>query len=136
MTLTALAIICSAITLGLLTKTVIEENRKMNIGERKFTKKEQVEKIIREVCEAAEITIEQIKSKSRKREFVVPRQVACYLIKERLGEEITLAKLGMFLSMHHATVIHSHKVVRHGIETGDRFIMRVIERLELDKIAA
>lgn len=51
------------------------------------------------------VSVEDIKSKSRKKEFILPRQVAMYLAKEILN--IPLSNIGYYFDRDHSTVIYS-----------------------------
>ncbi len=51
------------------------------------------------------VSVADIKSKSRKKEFILPRQVAMYLAKEILN--IPLSNIGYYFDRDHSTVIYS-----------------------------
>ncbi len=51
------------------------------------------------------VSVEDLKSKSRKKEFIMPRQFAMYLAKEILN--IPLSNIGYFFDRDHSTVIYS-----------------------------
>jgi len=64
------------------------------------------EKILEAVIDYYDISDEAIRGKSRKREYVVPRQVAMYLIRDRA--ESSLNQIGeMFGGKDHTTVLHA-----------------------------
>jgi chromosomal replication initiation ATPase DnaA len=101
----------------------------MNI-ERIFTRQDEADKIISDVCEVAEITIDQLKSTKRNKEFVVARQLACYLIREKFKQDVTLLRIGKMMGLHHSTVIYSYRQVSQQIEMNDSLIMDLIRKLE------
>lgn len=83
-----------------------------------------VDFILAIVSEAFEISIEQLKSKSRKRDIVIGRQVAMYLSKKYT--KVSLKELGgVFGGRDHSTVIYSLKTVEDLLETDDKFSGRV-----------
>jgi chromosomal replication initiator protein len=51
------------------------------------------------------VSVDDIKSKSRKKEFILPRQMAMYLAKELLN--IPLSNIGYYFDRDHSTVIYS-----------------------------
>jgi hypothetical protein len=68
--------------------------------------------IIQLVCRYYIVDIEEIKSKTRKREVCFPRQVAMYLIKANTN--YSLAHIGkIFNGKDHATVLHASRTVRN-----------------------
>ena len=79
------------------------------------------------VCEHFQITPEKLVSKSRKREFALPRQVAHYIIKEKFRELfVSYQTIGTELGgVDHATVIHSVKKVQDLMEFDDDLFSQV-----------
>jgi chromosomal replication initiator protein len=72
------------------------------------------------------ITAEQMKGKSRKREFVVARQVAMYFAKEYTTH--SLKSIGAhFGGRDHSTVIHAVQAVNDLMETDGKFKASVLE---------
>ena len=65
-----------------------------------------------------------IKSKSRKRELVLKRQVLCVLGRD-MG--LNLAVIGKELGIDHATVIHSIKNINSLLDTGNPEAMRTFK---------
>lgn len=83
-----------------------------------------VDFILSIVSEAFEISIDQLKSKSRKRDIVIGRQVAMYLAKKYT--DVSLKDLGqVFGGRDHSTVIYSLKTVEDLLETDDKLSGRV-----------
>ncbi|MBW3544042.1 MAG: chromosomal replication initiator protein DnaA [Bacteroidetes bacterium] len=72
------------------------------------------------------ITAEQMKGKSRKREFVVARQVAMYFAKEYTTH--SLKSIGAhFGGRDHSTVIHAVQAVNDLMETDNKFKSSIME---------
>ncbi len=78
------------------------------------------EKIIQIVAEYFGITTEDILSKNQKRECVLPRQIAMYFCRTKLGTPFT--KLGETFSRDHSTVMSSVKNIAKSLETNDKEI--------------
>jgi chromosomal replication initiator protein len=94
----------------------------------KNTKREiSIEYIQKVVCNYFNIPIEQIQSKTRKREIVQARQVAMFFSKNLT--KASLATIGTQIGgKDHATVLHACKTVNNLIETDKRF------RIQIDEI--
>ncbi len=75
------------------------------------------------------ISMEELRSKSRKADLVEARQVICYFLYQRL--DISLAKIGAIILRDHSTVLHSVKKVQEYIETYKHFRER-LEKIEKD----
>jgi len=56
------------------------------------------------VCETQDLTIEQLKSKSRLRNIVERRMVLSYVLRSELG--MTYMAIGEYLNIHHATAMY------------------------------
>lgn len=73
------------------------------------------------VCEHFQVTPEKLVSRSRKREFALPRQVTHYIIKKKFPELfVSLETIGIEVgNVDHATVIHSIRKVSDLMEFDD-----------------
>ena len=81
------------------------------------------------VCDYFNIHIEQLKSKTRKREIVQARQIAMFLSKNYT--KLSLASIGAQIGgKDHATVLHACKTVNNLIDTDKKF-RRYVD--EIDK---
>ncbi len=88
-----------------------------------------VEEIITYTADICGVSVEEMKSRCRKRDLVVARQLSAYIIKEKT--KLSLTSIANALGLKdHSTVIHSLKTVNnlYGI---DNF---VTEKLDLLKI--
>lgn len=68
---------------------------------------------------------EQIRSKSRLREFAVPRHIFCYLARKHTTS--TLKQIGGFISRDHASVIHACEAIEGQMSVDRRLRERVKE---------
>jgi hypothetical protein len=76
---------------------------------------DQVTQIQSRVSEYFHLKMNDLRSQSRIREFVLARQIAIYLIREKLG--LGFREIGKyFCGRDHATIIHSYKKVQLEIE--------------------
>lgn len=121
------------------TRQLIKELRQVEqlIGtdmdtKRIFTRQDEADKIISDVCKVAEIEVDELKSAKRNQEFVVARQLACYLLREKFKEEVTLLRIGKMIGLNHSTVIYSHKRVAQQIEMNDKLVMDLMNKLDTD----
>ena len=94
----------------------------------KNTKREiSIDYIQKVVCNYFSVGIEQLQSRTRKREIVQARQVAMFFSKSLTKS--SLASIGSIIGgKDHATVLHACKTVNNLIETDKRF------RLQIDEI--
>jgi hypothetical protein len=114
----------------------------MTVGEKKGIKTFEpqdpaiLEKIIDVVSGYFKITKEELLSKTRKEEYVKPRQI-CQHFAVRFTN-MTLADLGARLGgKNHATILHSNRAVQNYLDTNDykyAFHIRYIEKVLLKYI--
>lgn len=84
--------------------------------------------IVKSVSNYFEISIEQMKSKTRKKEIVIPRQISIYLAKNYTN--MSLKAIGHYFGgRDHSTVIHSIEAVENAMIT-DKSIKRAITELQ------
>jgi len=86
----------------------------------KVRKSISIEQIQSVVCEHFNITEEMIRSKSRKQEIAMARQVAMYLSKELTKNALKTIGL-VFGGRDHSTVIHAHKTIQGMIKKDSSF---------------
>jgi len=99
------------------------------------TQTEKIEIILFHACEYFKVQESQIKGKSRKREYVWPRQVSLYLICKYVN--LSLTAIGEYFDRDHTTVIHSYNTACDMIETNDELradVENVESRLKLTPI--
>jgi chromosomal replication initiator protein len=85
-----------------------------------------VEKIRDAVCNYFALSVDDISTKSRKREVVIARQIAMYLSK--LLTKNSLSTIGALIGMRdHATVLHACKTVGDQIQIDKKFKKNVQE---------
>jgi chromosomal replication initiator protein len=86
-----------------------------------------VERLENLICSEYSITPDQLKGPCRKREYVFPRQVFCYILKE-FAPEYTLAYIGTFLgNRDHTTIIHSITAINDFIDTNPKVTQRIMQ---------
>lgn len=90
---------------------------------RKFKRVFSIEEILLDLSEALSCPVTEIKSKSRKRELVLVRQIYFYVCRKKTKE--TLKITGQFIGdRDHTTVIHSAQVIEDLIQTNnEQFIL-------------
>ena len=67
------------------------------------------------------------KTKSKERDFIVYIQVMSFLANK---DGYSLTAIGKSIFRNHATIINSCKIVNNGIETKDKDICRVLEKIQ------
>jgi chromosomal replication initiator protein len=72
------------------------------------------------------VSIEDLKSKSRKKELIQPRQFAIYLAKEILN--IPLSNIGYYFDRDHSTVIYSINSINESLKT-DKLVQDHLQKL-------
>ena len=78
--------------------------------------------ITRLICAEFNVTMDELKIKSRKRKFVMPRQIISWMIKRKaVKNTMSLEDIGVMFSQDHATVLHSVKTIKNLIETEKEF---------------
>ena len=75
--------------------------------------------ILSTVSQCCMVTLEQLRSKTRKRGIVEARQIYCKLAKKRT--KYTLEQIGSAINKDHATVLHSVRTCNNLIETNINF---------------
>lgn len=103
---------------SVVTKGFLESDHTPNTG---------YNKIILAVANHYGRTIEELKSKSRKKVTREPRQVAMYFLKKFTS--LSLAEIGLRFFKDHATVIHSIKVINGQVEY-DRIFKERVNQIE------
>ncbi|PIE65148.1 MAG: chromosomal replication initiator protein DnaA [Desulfobacterales bacterium] len=114
----------AAIQGGLVTETMIEEVVTMVAGVPRGITAQMITEL---VSRQFQISINDMQSRSRKKRFAFPRQVAMYLSRKHTEE--TLADIGHIFNRDHATVMHSIKVVS-GLIRRDNSISAQIDLLD------
>ena len=85
------------------------------------------------VCDYFSVSVEQVKSKTRKREIVQARQISMYFAKDLT--KASLKNIGMYFGgRDHSTVIHACQTVNDLIETDKKFRFDVEELSKRIKI--
>ncbi len=91
--------------------------------------RDELDCVIGYICQYFNTNMHDLKSKSRKRELVIPRHIAIYLsYKRQLGSK---KAIGKYFSRDHSTVIHAIEAVSDLLDTDSKF-RKVVE--EVNKI--
>lgn len=77
------------------------------------------DQILNQVTAEFGVSINDLTGRLRDREFVVPRQIAMFLIKEHT--KMSLVEIGKMFNRDHSTVIYSIRTVRDLLETNKVF---------------
>lgn len=95
-----------------------------------FIKNNEYDNFISEVGSHLGVTIGQIKSRSRKREYVVARQIAMYLIRKR-KPNASLKAIGKAFDRDHSTVINAIDAVSDQLDVNKsyRIMFEKVENL-------
>jgi chromosomal replication initiation ATPase DnaA len=83
-------------------------------------------RIFSEVCDALNVTKEDLMGLSRKREIVEARQIVQYFIKE-FHPSISLKSIGNMFNRDHSTVIHSLRTVADLQDANKEYYFRLLE---------
>ena len=92
-----------------------------------INKKVDSAEIIAEVCRYFSVEAEDLVSKKRKKELVIPRQIAIYLMREKTAK--SLPEIGKIMGgKDHTTILHSEKKITGLLKT-DVDLKRVIDEI-------
>jgi chromosomal replication initiation ATPase DnaA len=86
------------------------------------------ESVLNEVCRLTGTDTDDIRSKSRRLDVVIVRQVYCYAARELTGT--SMKEIGKVIHRDHATVIYSCRVIADAVFVGDRHVMDVLEKIK------
>lgn len=133
--MTALAIFCTILTLGMVTQEVIKNNRQMNqqmkIRMAMPTIIQKSEEILDRVAQRTGIEREQILSKSRKRELVVARQITQWLIAMEYHKSkipVNHNQIGQVINRDRTGVYHSITTIDNLIKVRDRYVLDILNK--------
>ena len=73
-----------------------------------MTQDKYIEEFMVDFCEKTDVTIEQLKSISRKRDIVEKRMIVAYFLRNKIG--LTFNESGKYLNKNHASIIHYVKL--------------------------
>lgn len=108
----------------------------VNAQKNKYTegsKLKYIKDVLELVCDCLNVTVEQLKSTKRDREFVEARQIFAYLIMRASTYKVSLGLAGSFINKDHATVLYSAKSAEKLIEWNKNFQIKYTECLKLYK---
>jgi chromosomal replication initiation ATPase DnaA len=104
---------------------IIEKKKPENVEER-------MDEMIEHIADCCNVSVELMKSKTRKREVAVPRQIAFYFLCKRFNkfENVALHRIGKMLNRDHATVIHSKRAIETAIEAKDELVHSLFDKCQ------
>lgn len=104
----------------LITDLQLAQSKKLTLANRKMLK------LISElVLEYFDTNLEEIRSKSKKREYTAPRQILATLLKHHTN--FSLYDIGAHVHRDHSTITHCAKVLRNAKDVGDRLFWQYDE---------
>ena len=115
---------------------VIKDKQKIDMT---IKNEKNIEEIISRVCAITGLSIEEIRSRSRKTELVSARQVIQWLICEDMARckvYLDFTKIGMAVNKHRTSVYPSISRVNAAIQTNDKFIVGILNAYNQHKEAA
>jgi chromosomal replication initiation ATPase DnaA len=86
-----------------------------------------LETLIKYVANHCGLTIEAILSHSREADIVRARMIICFIGRTVEGIKISISKIGLRLSHHHATVVYNVKTLKREMEVNPRLRFDVHE---------
>jgi chromosomal replication initiator protein len=84
-----------------------------------------VKKIIKTIAEFYEISEKELISNSRKREYLKPRQVAMYLLREEL--KCSFPFIGRKFGKDHTTAIHAYQKILKDLKNDENLVEELKE---------
>ena len=89
-------------------------------------KKVTIEKIQKATCRQFNVSLEDLKSRSRSTNVVLPRHIAMYLCYRRT--KASYALIGQkFGGRNHSTVLHALKSIENRISHDQRILLRIVK---------
>lgn len=85
------------------------------------------ERIIKAVLEACELTIEELKAKTRVRDVCIPRQMLCYLLYHRAG--MSEPRIAPEVGLDRTTVMHSIDKIKANLEVADGLTLTYFRKI-------
>lgn len=85
-------------------------------------------RLIYDVCQAGDIPICKLKTRTRKREVVICRQIISYIAyRKNYGSYL---RIGLFLGGYdHSTILHGVRCVEQLLEINDTMVLNIISQL-------
>jgi len=90
------------------------------------------EEVFNKICKTAGVEPKIIKSQCRKGKNIIIRHIYCYIARKQTQKPF--CEIGNIIKRTHSSVIHSCRVVQNGIETNDKQIMKIYNKLKYTAI--
>ena len=97
----------------------------INYNDKSFTT---LENILTAVCILTGSNEAEIRSKSRKREYIIPRQIFCYAARKLT--KMKYNEIGEFIGRDHSSIIHSCRESEKHIENNDKIFMEYFNKVK------
>ena len=103
------------------------EDARLGVSSRVHKDKKRInaEDIQKKVAERYHVKLSDLRGKSRKKEIVMPRQIAMYLCRDLLS--ISLVSLANEFNRDHTTIMHGHDKIKDMIEEDQNFRQEIEE---------
>lgn len=118
----------TGMVVGYILKDIINQHLRINVKPSHESKREIIDKVIELVAKASCITVEQLKSNTRKRDVVVARQFAMYMIKKTLRDKVTWNEVSEPFGKDHTTAIYAFKSTETYLDVKDAFVVPLHDR--------
>jgi len=83
----------------------------------------EVDEFVERIANVRGYTIEDLKSKSRKREIVIVRQMVCYLTRKHFASRfLSFQRIGDRINRDHSSVIYSYREIENMLENKDKHV--------------
>jgi hypothetical protein len=92
-----------------------------------------LEQKLLEVSAVTKVPISVMEGTDRHRDFVIARQLYCYIAYRTKPFEISLREVGLGIKKDHATVMHSNGVIENYIFSKNKDILQFLQLLKKDE---
>lgn len=89
-----------------------------------------IDEVAQQVCNQFGVTVADIRVRCRKREFVEPRQLVCYICSKILLHNYKYVTIAKFFDISHCTIVHANRMVEILLQTDVRFQHKAILSLK------
>lgn len=86
-------------------------------------------RIVQLVCNEYGVTLEQLRSSSRSKKFIIPRFICCFLIRTVL--ETSYPQIGLFLRKDHTSILNAVRETKFRMENDLSLAAKIAELIDL-----
>lgn len=108
----------------------LDRNQKYDFTRKRHT----IDQVAEIVCKELELSVAEIKAKTRKRPIPETRQIVGYICTKCMTVNHTSQSVGNFFGLDRTTILNGNKVVVNFLETDKKFqykLMRILKVLDL-----